>query len=640
MKEKNSGNHEEEHHNSSVDVGSHSNIQPGVKEKNLHPAIVHFLDGTKSTYYIHKNSEGIVLLDLVSRTLNLIEKDYFALSYLDNGIKYWLYNDKKISKKVKGEWEFKFEVKFFPPDPDMLNDDVGRYLLFLQIREDIYKGSIPLSMPVAASLAGFVMQSLHGDFVDSHNYGELIDKALILSTPITSEFVGKVKEAHQQQKGLSPSDMERCYLEVAKQLSLYGVVMFPLKELKDKPTHVGVSASSVNIYRHQVREHRFIWQDIVKVAYRRNNFEVKVKPGVLKEKKEALWSAKTDDYKSAKRIWKCCVEYHTFFRLIQAEDGKKGFFKFGSKRFSYKGRTQFQSKMNASMLNNGEEISSKGSQHMNDASTLSEVNTNEFINSPGKSYTISETTPKKKTESSTSTSSSDSDDAIVVDNRNKSLSHPINSVSCYEGKEYPLEKKNELPFEPIEKANESTYGEKNISHSSNHTNNHSETIPIVEITENTSNTKVMPTTHVSTWKEVEDGPETITEEYDEDGNKIMTITKRQHVKTVVQKEIYKTVEVPISQIDEYIEQQHKENVENIENEILSNESYTVGNCTVDTVKYKGKRDGLYGTHTLHKITYTNDNSINHEDLLDTAILQTTEVNPKVAVEKIDVSDCK
>ncbi|CEF64608.1 FERM domain and Pleckstrin homology-like domain and FERM/acyl-CoA-binding protein, 3-helical bundle domain and FERM, N-terminal domain and FERM, C-terminal PH-like domain and FERM central domain and Band 4.1 domain and Band 4.1 family-containing protein [Strongyloides ratti] len=622
MKEKNSTNQGEEFYNTSGEVILHSNTQPGVKEKDLHSAIVHFLDGTKSTYFLHKNSEGIVLLDLVSKSLNLIERDYFALSYLDNGIKYWIYNDKKISKKVKGEWEFKFEVKFFPPDPDMLNDDVARYLLFLQIREDVYKGSIPLSMPFAASLAGFVMQSLHGDFVDSPNYGEKIDKALILPNTITSEFVDKVKEAHQQQKGLTPSDMERCYLELAKQLSLYGVVMFPLKELKDKPTHVGVSASSVNIYRNQVREHRFIWQDIIKVAYRRNNFEVKVKPGVLKEKKEALWHGKTDDYKSAKRIWKCCVEYHTFFRLIQAEDDKKGFFKFGSKRFSYKGRTQFQSKINASIHNNGDEVQSKDSQHLNDASTLSEVNTSEFINSPGKSYTISETTPKKKTrKSSTSTSSSDSDDAVIVDKRHiNSPSKIPNNISCYEEKEYPLEKKNDLPFIPVEKVNDSLNDERTTKHSSNCNN----TIPVVEITENQSTNKFVPTTHVSTWKEVEDGPETVTEDYDEDGNKIMTITKRQHVKTVVQKEIYKTVEVPLNQLDEYIEQQHKENVENIDNEILSNQSYTVGNCTVDTIKYKGNRDGVYGTHTLHKIFYKNDSTIDHDDLLDSAILQTTE----------------
>uniref|UniRef100_A0A0N4Z6K8 FERM domain-containing protein n=1 Tax=Parastrongyloides trichosuri TaxID=131310 RepID=A0A0N4Z6K8_PARTI len=611
-----------------VDPGASSHVQIGVKEKNLHPAIVHFLDGTKTTYFVHKNSEGIILFDMVSKQLNLVEKDYFALSYLNNGIKCWLYNDKKISKKVKGEWEFKFEVKFFPPDPDMLHDDQSRYLIYLQIREDIYKGAIPLSRHIEASLAGFVMQSLHGDYYDSHDYKEKVDKALVTNNN-TPEFVEQVKEAHKQQKGLTIQDMERSYLEVAKQLSMYGVVMFPLKEIKDKPTHVGVSASSVNVYRNQVREHRFIWQDIVKVAYRRNNFEIKVKPGVLKEKKEALWSGKADDYKSAKRIWKCCVEYHTFFRLIQAEDKKKGFLKFNSGRFSYKGRTQFQSKMHATMFNGDETKDSQD--HLNDASTLSEVNTSEFVNSPGKSYTISETTPKKKKKKgvdSESTSSSDSDDAEVIDKRN---------VSCYEDK--ALEKNSELPFSPLHINKNETLFESGspIKHSNNLNDN--EDITVVEVQSPNRISSPLPTTHVSTWKEVEDGPETVTEEYDAHGNKIMTITKRQHVKTIVQKETYKTVEVPVDQLDEYIEQQHKENVQNIDNEILSNETYTDGICTVDTIKYKGKREGVYGTHTLHKITYVNDHTVNHDDLLDKAILQTTEVNPKVAVDKLELSNC-
>ncbi|VDP01681.1 unnamed protein product [Heligmosomoides polygyrus] len=57
------------------------------------------------------------------------------------------------------------------------------------------------------------------------------------------------------------------------------------------------------------------------------------------------------DYQHAKRIWKCAVEHHTFFRLIQPDEKpKSSLFRWGSARFRYQGRTQFQTKMASQMF--------------------------------------------------------------------------------------------------------------------------------------------------------------------------------------------------------------------------------------------------------------------------------------------------
>ena len=37
-------------------------------------------------------------------------------------------------------WEFNFEVKFYPPDPSQLQEDITRYQLCLQVRNDILSG--------------------------------------------------------------------------------------------------------------------------------------------------------------------------------------------------------------------------------------------------------------------------------------------------------------------------------------------------------------------------------------------------------------------------------------------------------------------------------------------------------------------
>uniref|UniRef100_A0A914X1S9 FERM domain-containing protein n=1 Tax=Plectus sambesii TaxID=2011161 RepID=A0A914X1S9_9BILA len=74
----------------------------------------------------HQQSAIVSLLDGTSATF-----------VVDN----WLYNEKRIAKQLHGRpWEFHFEVKFYPPEPSTLSDDLTRYLLTLQVRRDIYTG--------------------------------------------------------------------------------------------------------------------------------------------------------------------------------------------------------------------------------------------------------------------------------------------------------------------------------------------------------------------------------------------------------------------------------------------------------------------------------------------------------------------
>lgn len=41
---------------------------------------------------------------------------------------------------IVSPWVFSFEVKFYPPDPAGLQEDITRYQLCLQIRNDIIHG--------------------------------------------------------------------------------------------------------------------------------------------------------------------------------------------------------------------------------------------------------------------------------------------------------------------------------------------------------------------------------------------------------------------------------------------------------------------------------------------------------------------
>ncbi|PAV58122.1 hypothetical protein WR25_25264 isoform K [Diploscapter pachys] len=176
---------------------------------------------------------------------------------------------------------------------------------------------------------------------------------------MNEQLAQAIAELHKQHKGQTPAEAENHYLETCRELSMYGIFLFPAKQTeslfededsKNDSVMIGVGAHGINIYKDGVRMHKFSWQNIIKISYRKNSFSIKLKPGELNQK-ETTVTYKLEDYLHAKRVWKCAVEHHTFFRLIQPEDKPHGsFLGLGSARFRYHGRTQFQTKMASQMF--------------------------------------------------------------------------------------------------------------------------------------------------------------------------------------------------------------------------------------------------------------------------------------------------
>lgn len=66
----------------------------------------------------------------------------------------------------------------------------------------------------------------------------------------------------------------------------------------------------------RLRINRFAWPKILKISYRRHGFYIKIRPGEF-EQYESTVGFKLSNHRAAKRLWKVCVEHHTFFRLVQ-----------------------------------------------------------------------------------------------------------------------------------------------------------------------------------------------------------------------------------------------------------------------------------------------------------------------------------
>uniref|UniRef100_A0A3Q2XNP4 FERM domain-containing protein n=1 Tax=Hippocampus comes TaxID=109280 RepID=A0A3Q2XNP4_HIPCM len=304
---------------------------------------VTLLDGSVFSCTLEKGARGLQLLDKVCEHVNLLERDYFALSFRDaDDNKNWLDPGKEMKKQLRGiPWNFSFNVKFYPPDPAQLSEDITRYLLCLQLREDVASGRLPCSSATRAVLGSYTVQSELGDY-DADECGSDYVSELCLAPNQNKQMQEKITELHKSYRGMTPAEAEMLFLENVKQLSMYGVDLHHARDSEGVAIMLGVCSSGLLVYRDRLRINRFSWPKILKISYKRNNFYIKIRPAEL-EQFESTIAFKLLNHRAAKRLWKVCVEHHSFFRLLSPEEPPKRFLSLGSK-FHYSGRTQIQSR--------------------------------------------------------------------------------------------------------------------------------------------------------------------------------------------------------------------------------------------------------------------------------------------------------
>nr|KAF6471243.1 erythrocyte membrane protein band 4.1 like 3 [Molossus molossus] len=379
---------------------SRSPLKIVKKPKSMQCKVI-LLDGSEYTCDVEKRSRGQVLFDKVCEHLNLLEKDYFGLTYRDaENQKNWLDPAKEIKKQIRsGAWQFAFNVKFYPPDPAQLSEDITRYYLCLQLRDDIVSGRLPCSFVTLALLGSYTVQSELGDY-DPDECGNDYISEFRFAPNHTKELEDKVIELHKSHRGMTPAEAEMHFLENAKKLSMYGVDLHHAKDSEGVEIMLGVCASGLLIYRDRLRINRFAWPKVLKISYKRNNFYIKIRPGEF-EQFESTIGFKLPNHRAAKRLWKVCVEHHTFFRLLLPEAPPKKFLTLGSK-FRYSGRTQAQTRRASALIDRPapyfERSSSK--RYTMSRSLDGEVGTGQYTTTKGISQTnlITTVTPEKKAE--------------------------------------------------------------------------------------------------------------------------------------------------------------------------------------------------------------------------------------------------
>ncbi|XP_065740573.1 protein 4.1 isoform X14 [Phocoena phocoena] len=261
----------------------------------------------------------------------------------------WLDSAKEIKKQVRGvPWNFTFNVKFYPPDPAQLTEDITRYYLCLQLRQDIVAGRLPCSFATLALLGSYTIQSELGDY-DPELHGADYVSDFKLAPNQTKELEEKVMELHKSYRSMTPAQADLEFLENAKKLSMYGVDLHKAKDLEGVDIILGVCSSGLLVYKDKLRINRFPWPKVLKISYKRSSFFIKIRPGE-QEQYESTIGFKLPSYRAAKKLWKVCVEHHTFFRLTSTDTiPKSKFLALGSK-FRYSGRTQAQTRQASALI--------------------------------------------------------------------------------------------------------------------------------------------------------------------------------------------------------------------------------------------------------------------------------------------------
>ncbi|XP_032679020.1 FERM domain-containing protein 5 isoform X2 [Odontomachus brunneus] len=309
----------------------------------VHRATIRLLDDAEIIHCdFQPQHKGRYILEYVCKQLNILEMDYFGLRYVDHcRQRHWLDLAKTAIKQVKDMDPilFSFRVKFYPPDPLRLKEEITRYQVYQQLKRDLLHGRLSCSISEAALLAACIVQSELGDYdIEVHEGNYISEHKLLLKQ--TESIEEKAMELHQTQlKGFTPEQAETHFLRLASQLDTYAVDPHPVKDHKGTQLYLGINHCGILTFQGSRKTHHFRWSEVQKINYEGKMFIVHL---TINEKKHTV-GFKCPTGSNCRHVWRCAIEQMLFFTLPRASDAPVvsggSIFSWGTK-FKYTGRTE------------------------------------------------------------------------------------------------------------------------------------------------------------------------------------------------------------------------------------------------------------------------------------------------------------
>ncbi|XP_037633041.1 FERM domain-containing protein 3 isoform X2 [Sebastes umbrosus] len=316
---------------------------------------IRLLDDSEISCSIQRDTKGQFLLDHVSNHYNLLEKDYFGIRYVDpEKQRHWLEPNKPVVRQMKSlqPYTMCFRVKFYPHEPMKIKEELTRYLLYLQLKRDIYHGRLLCPFAEAAYLGACIIQAELGDYdPEEHPSDYIRDFKLFPKQSLKLER--KIIEIHKNElRGQSASFAELNMLQRAHSLETYGVDPHPCKDFTGSTAFLGFTATGFVVFQGNKRIHLLKWADVSKLKFEGKTFYVigiqkeisltgRIHCNRMSSLKKLVLTFHTSTPAACKHLWKCGVENQAFYKCakssqIKTVSSSNIFFK-GS-RFRYSGR--------------------------------------------------------------------------------------------------------------------------------------------------------------------------------------------------------------------------------------------------------------------------------------------------------------
>ncbi|XP_055024022.2 FERM domain-containing protein 3 isoform X1 [Misgurnus anguillicaudatus] len=301
---------------------------------------IRLLDDSEIACSIQRDTKGQFLLDHVCNHYSLLEKDYFGIRYVDlDKQRHWLDPSKLVVKQMKCQHPYTmcFRVKFYPQEPIKIKEELTRYLLYLQLKRDLYHGRLLCPFTDASYLGACILQAELGDYDPEEHPADYISDFKLFPKQ-SPRLDRKIIDIHQNElRGQCTALAELNLLQRAHTLDTYGVDPHPCKDFTGSTAFLGFTARGFVVFQGNKRIHLLKWADVSKFKFEGKTFYV---IGVQREKKLVL-TFHTSTPAACKHLWKCAVENQAFYKCakssqIKTVSSSSIFFK-GS-RYRYSGR--------------------------------------------------------------------------------------------------------------------------------------------------------------------------------------------------------------------------------------------------------------------------------------------------------------